>query len=259
MDDGHTLDRHAGDTVSDTWSPARAGTAPLRCAPAALSESAVPLPAYLQNTYSWAYLNPVSRAVFDQSLVVSSILWGNANRLIRSVLLELQPGQSVLQTACVYGSFSARLARHLGRDGRLDVIDVAPIQVRHTRRKLRDLPQASVRLADAVDPGPQTYDAVCCFFLIHEVPADYKRRIVSALLDRVEPGGTVIFVDYHRPARFHPLRPVIRGVFALLEPYATEIWATEIADLAPPRADFSWTKQTFFGGMYQKVIARRAS
>ncbi len=218
---------------------------------------AVALPDYLRHTYSWAYLNPVSRALFDQSFVVSAILWGNANKLIDAALAAIEPGQRVLQTACVYGSFSARLATHVGPAGSLDVIDVAPIQVKHCQRKLDGFPNATVRLADAVAPGDGPYDAVCCFFLLHEVPDTYKRRIVNALLDRIEPGGKVVFVDYHRPRPGHPLRGLMRLVFACLEPFAPEIWEREIESYAVHPDQFTWTKDTYFGGLYQRVVAQR--
>lgn len=218
---------------------------------------AVPLPDYLKTTYSWAYLNPVSRALFDQWFVVQGILWGNAGKLVRAVLEEVEPGQHVLQTACVYGTFSNQLAEYLGPQGALEVIDVAPIQVHHTRRKLKKLPQARVRLADAARPGDGTYDAVCCFFLLHEVPRDYKTEIVDALLQAIRPGGKVVFVDYHRPNPRHPLKGLMKMVFAALEPYAHEIWDEEIARYATNGDAYSWRKSTFFGDLYQKVVVTR--
>lgn len=218
---------------------------------------AVPLPDYLKTTYSWAYLNPISRALFDQWFVVQGILWGNAGRLVRAVLEEVEPGQRVLQTACVYGSFSNQLAEYLGSEGTLDVIDVAPIQVYHTRRKLRHLPQARVRLADAARPGDGQYDAVCCFFLLHEVPRAYKTAIVDAVLETIRPGGKVVFVDYHRPHARHPLKGLMRLVFATLEPYAQEIWDEEIQQYATHAGAYAWSKSTFFGDLYQKVVVSR--
>ena len=235
--------------------PERAGENPSAIE---LSDAAnLSVPAYLRDVYAWAYLNPMSRAVFDQSFMVWSILWGNVGRLIRSVLEEIEPGQRVLQTACVYGNFSRQLADRVGPHGQLEVIDIAPIQVRYTREKLRRQPQASVRLADAAMPTGRRYDVVCCFFLLHEVPPDYKRRIVDALLDSVEPGGKVVFVDYHRPVPWHPLKAPMGLVFKALEPFAREIWDEEIADYASTADDWNWQKRTFFGGLYQKVVATR--
>jgi SAM-dependent methyltransferase len=83
-------------------------------------------------------------------------------------------------------------------------------------------------------------------------------QIVQAMLRLVRPGGKVIFVDYHRPHRWHPLKPVMQRVFAWLEPFALTMWSREIEELAGPRAaGFRWSKRTRFSGLYQTVIAER--
>jgi hypothetical protein len=66
-----------------------------------------------------------------------------------------------------------------------------------------------------------------------------------------------VFIDYHRPGRLHPLRPIMMTVFALLEPFARALWTREIAAYASTPDGFRWRKQTFFGGLYQKVVAER--
>lgn len=218
-----------------------------------------PVPLYLRRTYSWAYLDRRTLGWLDRSSVVSAILWGNARRLVRAAVSAFRPGSKVLQAACVYGDFSALLARQVGRGGRLEVVDVAPLQVANARRKLAGLPQASVRRADlAADcPGRRAYDGVCCFFLLHEVPANVRRRIVDNLLEAVAPGGRVVFVDYHRPHPRHPLRWPMAAVFRWLEPYAVSLLDADIAGLSAQSADFAWHKRTLFGGLYQIVIGDR--
>lgn len=215
------------------------------------------VPAYLWETYYWAYLDPRNVRRLDRELVVSVILWGNHRRLRQAAFAELQPGQRVLQPACVYGDFSPNLARHLGPRGRLEVIDVAPIQVACCRRKLRDFPQATVRHADSALRGGEVYDAVCCYFLLHELPADYKRAVVDALLGSVVPGGKVIFVDYHRPHWAHPLKGITSLVFDTLEPFAKDLWRNEISHFASTPNEFVWSKQTYFGNLFQRTIAHR--
>jgi SAM-dependent methyltransferase len=221
------------------------------------AERAPAIPDYLRETYAWAYLSPRSVRFLDRPLVVSSILWGNYRRLLKTLLAELAPGQRVLQPACVYGDFSTRLAEHLGASGRLEVADIAPIQVRHCRRKLAGFPQASVRLGDAAAVQPGTYDAISCFFLLHELPDRTKRLAVDALLASVRPGGKAVFVDYHRPHPLHPLKPMTGLVFGLLEPFAKSLWRREIASYSSETEAFTWSKETYFGGLYQKVVARR--
>ncbi len=215
------------------------------------------MPAYLEDIYWWAYLRPASVAVFDHSLVVSAILWGNYNRLKRAAVAEIRPGQRVLQAACVYGDLSPGLAAAVGGDGRLEVIDIAPLQVDNCRRKLRDFPHARARLADAAAPGGGPYDVVCCFFLLHELPDFHRRAVVDGLLSSVEPGGKVIFVDYHNAHPFHPLKPITNLVFRLLEPFAKGLCEHEIADFAGNAGSFVWRKRTYFGGLFQKVVAER--
>ena len=213
------------------------------------------VPAYLREVYDWAYLNPRNVRLLDREWIVPAILWGNHNRLRQSAFSEVLPGQRVLQPACVYGDFSPAFARHVGPGGQLHVCDIAPIQVERCKRKLRDFPQATVRLADAARPGGEVYDAVCCYFLLHEIPMDYKRRVVDALLASLVPGGKAIFVDYHRPHFAHPLKIVTSLVFDTLEPFAKELWHKPIADLAGTPGRFIWSKQTYFGGLFQKVTA----
>jgi SAM-dependent methyltransferase len=217
---------------------------------------APPVPAYLRERYAWAYLWPASLRVLDRPLVVSGILWGNYARLKRAALDEIRAGQRVLQAACVYGDLSPDLAARVGAEGRLDVVDVAPIQVANCRRKLAAFPNARARHADAAAPGGGPYDAVCCFFLLHEIPDEYKGGVVDGLLGSVAPGGKVVFVDYHRPHRLHPLRLPTGLVFDLLEPFARTLWHREIRSLAGAAGRFVWRKQTYFGGLYQKVVAQ---
>jgi len=215
-----------------------------------------PLPAYLVDTYSWAYLRPRSLHLLDRHLVVNGILWGNYHALVRAACREFAKGDSILQAASVYGNLSSRLAVQVGTDGFLDIIDVAPLQVAHCRRKLAGHDNVRVRVADAAIPGRVGYDAACCFFLLHEVPDVQKRQIVNALLAAVRPGGKVVFVDYHRPVRWHPLRPVMAAVFRWLEPYASGLVSRSIREFAERPQDFHWRKETRFGGLYQMVVAQ---
>ncbi len=220
--------------------------------------SSVPvIPDYLQKTYYWAYLNPRNVKLLDREWVVRTILWQQHHRLARAATAEIEPGQHVLQTACVYGNFSSTLAAHIGPEGRLEILDVAEVQVRNCRRKLEGFKHATVRHQDVLFIRNETFDVVCCYFLMHELPDDYKRGVAAALLDSVRPGGKLVFVDYHKPHWAHPLKPITRFVFDTLEPYAKGLWREEIAGIASNDERFDWRKETYFGGLFQKVVATR--
>ncbi len=215
------------------------------------------LPDYLVKTYTWAYLRPRSLRLLDRHFVVNGILWGNYRRLVAWASEHFSAGDRLLQAASVYGDLSAHLARRVGVAGFLDVIDIAPVQVNHCRRKLAGYRNVSVKVADAAAPPGAGYDAICCFFLLHEMPEAHRKLVVDALLAAVRPGGAVVFVDYHLPAWWHPLRPVMALIFHWLEPFADGLLRTRIEDLAMQSSGVDWRKETCFGGLYQKVVARR--
>ena len=215
------------------------------------------IPDYLQRTYHWAYLDPRNAKYLDHELVVKTILWRQHHRLEQATFAEIEPEQHVLQSACVYGNFSLTLAEHIGPEGRLEIVDVAEVQVRNCRRKLAGCNHAVVRHEDVLHLRGETFDAVCCYFLMHELPDDYKRGVAAALLDSVRPGGKVVFVDYHKPHWAHPLKIVTSLIFDTLEPYAKSLWHTEISAFVGNDSRFAWQKETYFGDLYQKVVATR--
>lgn len=214
------------------------------------------IPAYLEETYYWAYLDPRNVRRLDREMVVRTILWQQHNRLKSAAFSEIEPGSTVLQPACVYGDFSSALAEHMGSTGRLEVVDVARIQVANCRRKLKNYPQATVRHANALQVGEKKFDVVCCYFLMHELPDDIKHRVVDALLGYLEPGGKLVFVDYHKPHWAHPLKPITSLVFDTLEPFAKGLWRKEIKEFASDSGSYRWRKETYFGSLFQKVVAR---
>ncbi|ATE61197.1 rhodoquinone biosynthesis methyltransferase RquA [Thauera sinica] len=224
--------------------------------------SAPGIPAYLQKVYWWAYLHPNAVRVFEREWLVNLILWGNFRRLRDAALAELgeRIGQQVLQIACVYGDFTQRIAARLHGEGRLDVVDVAPIQLANLRRKLgTDVP---VRLhrqdSSALQFPDASVDAALLFFLLHEQPEDVRRASLAEALRVTRPGGKVIIVDYHRPARWHPLRWPMRLVLRTLEPFALDLWRHDVAHYLPQGIDpAAVTRTTAFGGLYQKVVIVR--
>lgn len=239
--------RHSGE-MSATFAPSiRTSLAP----------ESPRIPDYLSMTYRWAYLDPRNAALLDRDWIVRTILWQQHRRLEDATFSEIEPGQRVLQAACVYGDFSKSLATHIGPDGKLDVVDVAALQVNNCRRKLADFSNATVRCENVLHIRDRLLNAVVCYFLLHELPADYKRGVTTALLNAVRPGGKVVFVDYHKPHWAHPLKLVTSLVFDTLEPYAKELWRQEIAAIAGHDSRFDWRKETYFGGLFQKVVAMR--
>lgn len=221
-----------------------------------------PIPEYLQKTYWWAYLHPKAVYIFERQWLVNLILWGNFARLRDAALQEV--GEviegKVLQVACVYGDFTEHLARRLGANGSLDVIDVAPIQIKNLRAKLQNPRHVTTLLQDSTDLhfDNASRDTVVVFFLLHEQPAEVRRQTIAEALRVTRPGGKIIFVDYHRPVASNVFRYIMVPVLATLEPFALDMWRGEITDWLPAGMEVAKVdKQTYFGGLYQKVVITR--
>ncbi len=228
-----------------------------RVAPAAVPP---PIPDYLQDTYWWAYLHPKSLWLFEHEWIVNLILWGNMKKLTNAVLdeMELPSHSSVLQVACVYGDFSNRLASHLGQSqSSLSIVDVASIQVRNVEDKLKAHDNVTVHHQDSTRLlfADNSQDETVVFFLLHEQPEDARRKTVAEAIRVTRPGGRVVFVDYHGPARFNPMRYVMKPILAMLEPFALDLWREELPAYMPAEIKSAQISSSFyFGGLYQKVV-----
>jgi len=217
------------------------------------------IPGYLQDTYWWAYIHPNAVSLFERQWLVNLILWGNFARLRDAALAELGsevPGRT-LQVACVYGNFSEHLAARIATGGSLDIVDVLPIQLRNLRGKLPASAPVTLHQYDSTALGFEdaSYDQAIIFFLLHEQPAAARRQTLREALRVVKPGGKLVLVDYHLPRRLHPLRYLFRPVLGALEPFALDLWQHEIAQWLPDSvAPAQIRKQTYFGGLYQKLV-----
>jgi ubiquinone/menaquinone biosynthesis C-methylase UbiE len=217
------------------------------------------IPAYLEDTYYWAYISPRNVPLLDREIVVRTILWQQHNKLQRLAFSEIEPGQNVMQPASVYGSFGPNLAKHVGPGGHVDIIDVAKIQANSATRKLEPYPWAHAHHANCLHWKKGPYDVIVVYFLMHEVPDDVKHQVVDHMLGKVEVGGKVVFVDYAKPKWWHPLKLITSIVFDTLEPFAKSLWRNEIRDFARDADRFNWRRETIFGSLFQKVVATRES
>ncbi len=219
---------------------------------------ATAIPQYLQDTYWWAYVHPNAVRFFERQWLVNLILWGNFERLRDSALEALGPSLPgrTLQVACVYGDFTPRLAERVAAGGALDVVDVLPIQLANLRTKLA--PSAPVHLhhgdASHLGMADASYERVVLFFLLHEMPREVRQRTLHEAMRVVKPGGQVVIVDYHGPSKWHPWRPLMKLILRTLEPFAMDLWAHEVVEWLPPLPAGAITKQTYWGGLYQKLV-----
>jgi len=220
--------------------------------------AALELPQYLLDTYWWAYVHPAGVRLFERQWLVNLILCGNYASLRDAALQALGPalpGRS-LQIGCAYGDLTQTLAARLAREGRLDVVDIVPLQLANLARKLGGDPRVRLRLGDsaALRAPRASYDRALIFFLLHEQPEAVRRATLAEALRVVKPGGKIVIVDYHRPSRWHPLATALRLLLPRLEPYALDLWRHPLPHWLPWACAARVRVETFFGGLYQKCV-----
>jgi ubiquinone/menaquinone biosynthesis C-methylase UbiE len=236
-----------------------------RAAPLAAIPKSLPIPNYLEKVYWWAYVHPNAVNVFEREWLVNLILFGNYGRLRDAAIDDLTETTGnvtgkTLQVACAYGNLTPTLRERLAADASLDVVDILPIQLKNLAAKMPTDERVTMLQGNssALACADASYDKVLLFFLLHEQPEEVRRGTLAEALRVVKPGGKVVIVDYHRPVKLHPLRLLMTGVFRRLEPYAMDLWKHEVANFMPPHAmPKSITKQTYFGGLYQKLVLTR--
>ena len=213
------------------------------------------VPDYLEQNYQWAYIHPRAVHLFERQWLVNLILWGNFARLRDAALTSLGaelPGKT-LQVACVYGNLTEHLLKRVPKDGELDVVDVLPIQLQNLAKKLNSHDQLKLIHGDSTSLpfASGHYDRALVFFLLHEQPEAARQATLAEALRVVKPGGEIVIVDYHRPHPLHPLYLPMTVVLRSLEPFALDLWRTDLEARLPKGFHGTLTKRTLFGGLYQ--------
>jgi ubiquinone/menaquinone biosynthesis C-methylase UbiE len=226
------------------------------------STARVAIPAYLEQVYWWAYVHPNAVRVFEREWLVNLILFGNYSKLRDAAVRELGNGAAgaTLQVACVYGDLTPRVHQCIAKDGALHVVDVLPIQLENLRKKLPADARVSLFQRDSAALGfpNASYERALVFFLLHEQPESVRRQTLAEVYRVTKPGGKIVLVDYHRPHSWNPLRRPMQALLRRLEPYAEDLWQHELTQFFPADAVFSSvSKETYFGGLYQKVVLVR--
>lgn len=215
------------------------------------------LPLYSEAIYGDIYNSSVKSRLRDTKMSVFMRSFGQNKTLVDSLIREIKVGSQVLQTGLSFGNELEEAAFSVGAYGQFDIIDINPTQIELKAAQLQHS-WVQIQHADATNFKPkQPYDTVICWFLLSELPIVSKMKAINTALASVCKGGKVVFVDWHNPRPWHPLRYVVRMINRLYNPFVEKLWDRDIETFAHNRSDFLWRKTTYFGGMFQKLVAIR--
>ena len=132
---------------------------------------------------------------------------GEAEEVMR--LAGIEPGMWVADIGAGEGYYTIRLARAVGRRGRVLAEDiVAETRDRLIQRVQREnLENVAVRLGTPEDPmlPPRSFDRILLVHMYHEVQDPYE--FLWNMREGLNPGGEVIVVDADRPPNRHGMPP----------------------------------------------------
>lgn len=159
-------------------------------------------PPYYRRTFHWqtdGWLSDRSARLYDLSV---ELLFGGAADIMRRMALppllagiRTLPAPRLLDIACGTGGFLAAIHRALPA-ARLSGVDLSPFYVARARQRLAGVPVAlAAENAEATSFADATFDAASAVFLLHELPADVRRRVAREAWRVLRPGARMVVCD----------------------------------------------------------------
>ena len=227
------------------------------------SAGAVPIPDYLRRIYWWTYIHPLAVWVFDRQWVVNAILLTQYNRMRRAALEALGeklPGRT-LEISCAYGDLTPKLvARVVKGGGHLDIVDVLPIQIKNARSKLPEKSPVTFYNMNAADLKLPSnfYDRTLLYFLPHEEPKDVRAKTFREAIRVLKPGGKLVIAEFAMPKWWNPFRYLWAVFLSIFEPFALDMWRTDIVDMLPEEArGWKIERKRYFGDLFQRAVVTK--
>lgn len=213
-------------------------------------------PSYIKNIYSWLYLKPFIYNIFDNSIILNILTLGYHHILTEELKKEITPHSKILQLGITMGSQIEKTCQALGAFGTYSIVDILPHQLENCQEKHLEQ-RINFIHADASKTIKSEYDTIICYMLLHELPPVTRSKLLKKAISALKPGGKIIFIDYHNPSSFNPLKYFIRAINRLYQPFAEALWKNSIKGMTPNAELCKWSQQTYFGGVYQKVVATK--
>jgi ubiquinone/menaquinone biosynthesis C-methylase UbiE len=221
-----------------------------------MTKSAKKIPAYLTKIYKNLYLNSYLYNFLDNGIIQNILTLGYHNTLTDELKKEISPHSKILQIGATFGSQIDKTYSALGMLGSYTIIDILPNVIENCKEKHLDQ-RINFIEANAKNTIKEEYDTIICYMLLHELPPLTRTKVLENITNSLKTGGKVIFIDYNLPNHYNQLKYIIRAYNRLYQPFAEALWKNNIKDLTPNAEICNWSKQTYFGGIYQKVVATK--
>ena len=214
------------------------------------------VPDYLKSVYNRRYFSPFYSKLFDQEWLALIDSYFCDDMLAKTVSNEIMRTNDVLQLGIAAGKCQKEIAQKMNSVGQYHIEDISAQRIERLKPRIATWTNITVKERDFTRPNDSRYDVVVGYFVLHELPDARKRAVLKRALSALKQNGKMIFIDYAQPNKYHPLKYPLKLFNRLFEPFAESLWYNEIKDFAPKTDKLIWDKKTFFGDMYQCVIAQ---
>lgn len=190
-------------------------------------------------------MHPRALAFWDHPIPMNMVLFGNYRRLRDQVLRRISPGEKVIQLGSCYGDLMPEIRK---KTDDLTIIDCVPEQLALARSKC----DCNTVLSDAANTGLKSgeADVVVIFFLLHELPEEWKHGVLTEAYRLAGRDGRVIITEFASHKLWNPFGYIERLIFRLFEPFARKTLR------------WTWEKgaaQSHFGSLYRTIESRLTS
>jgi cyclopropane-fatty-acyl-phospholipid synthase len=143
--------------------------------------------------------NAFYRTWLDSSMSYSSAIFSGAEQTLEAAqsakqqrviaLMEMRPGQLVLEIGCGWGGLAAQLVRVAACQ--VTGVTLSPAQLGFARERLADSPGTDLRLQDYRDVGGM-FDRIVSIEMMEAVGEAYWPSYFRTLRERLKPGGLAV-------------------------------------------------------------------
>ena len=216
----------------------------------------VEMPAYMNVLANRIYSDSVASGILDDNRVVTFLNLGANNKIIKELVQEITKNAHVLQIGVTFGKEMHAVYDKVCKQGKFDVFDVSPLQVKRARVKFRHF-NINIINYDASVPWEEKYDVIVCYNIIKELPLKTRRKVMDNVLNGLTNGGKAVFIDCAEPTPLNPLKWPLFWFNRLYRPFAESLWNSPIEDFCSNKDEFRWQHTYYWGRIHQKTVAVR--
>lgn len=198
------------------------------------------LPPYYRRTFHWqtdGYWSTHSAELYD--VAVEFLFGGMADVMRRQALVPIvtearrhSGALRILDVACGTAR-TLHQARAALPEASLTGLDLSPYYLERARRWLGPDVSLVEGNAEAMPFEDQSFDAVTCVYLFHELPRAIRRRVLGEMRRVTKPGGLVVLVDSVQERDAAALAYFLRRFQREMhEPFFAEYLTDSLEDLA---------------------------